>query len=89
MWNRVKWWQGEESCRGKFVRMICIFGVGDLPRLHQAKELFANKFHYDYNPIAYDCMEDWYNKKVAMEKSGKLDFDTTMYSNRYFVQNHF
>ncbi|XP_059165326.1 beta-1,3-galactosyl-O-glycosyl-glycoprotein beta-1,6-N-acetylglucosaminyltransferase-like [Physella acuta] len=41
---RYKIWDNTpELCAGRFTRDICILSTGDLPRLAQAKELFANK----------------------------------------------
>ncbi|ESO11476.1 hypothetical protein HELRODRAFT_139499, partial [Helobdella robusta] len=45
-------------CKGKWVRQICNFGVGDLPLLASRDELFANKFDYEFEPLAYNCMEE-------------------------------
>ena len=59
----------EESdlCAGKWVRTVCHFGVGDLPRLTATPALIANKFSYDFQPLAYDCLEKWYFDKVRHE----------------------
>ncbi|ESO83625.1 hypothetical protein LOTGIDRAFT_73453, partial [Lottia gigantea] len=40
-----------------FKRSVCIFGMADLPILTIRPELFANKFHYEFEPLAYDCLE--------------------------------
>ncbi|XP_048757683.1 N-acetyllactosaminide beta-1,6-N-acetylglucosaminyl-transferase-like [Ostrea edulis] len=70
--NRKLWiavsttWQGPaEVCHGKYVHDICVFGMGDLNKLVSEKELFANKFYHDYQPLALQCMEEWmYNKTI-------------------------
>ncbi|XP_048757687.1 beta-1,3-galactosyl-O-glycosyl-glycoprotein beta-1,6-N-acetylglucosaminyltransferase 3-like isoform X2 [Ostrea edulis] len=70
--NRKLWiaasttWEGpSEICHGKYVRSICVFGLGDLNKLVSEKELFANKFVHDYQPLALQCMEEWiYNKTI-------------------------
>ncbi|KAM7533119.1 hypothetical protein Aperf_G00000123192 [Anoplocephala perfoliata] len=54
-------------CRTKYVQSICIFGVAHIPVLQQAPHLFANKFHADFEPLAYDEMEDWYFNKLKQE----------------------
>ena len=43
---------------GKFVRGICIFGIGDLPAMTSTKYLFANKFYLNYQYLAMDCLEE-------------------------------
>ncbi|XP_025076189.1 beta-1,3-galactosyl-O-glycosyl-glycoprotein beta-1,6-N-acetylglucosaminyltransferase-like [Pomacea canaliculata] len=58
-------------CDGKAVRNICHFGVGDVPRMVVSPHLFANKFSYDYMPLAYDCVEEWYWHKVHLENVGQ------------------
>ncbi|XP_061197688.1 beta-1,3-galactosyl-O-glycosyl-glycoprotein beta-1,6-N-acetylglucosaminyltransferase 3-like [Saccostrea echinata] len=56
-------WQGSIDCHGKYVRDVCVFGIGDLNKLVSEKELFANKFYHDYQPLALQCMEEWYLNK--------------------------
>ncbi|XP_071105509.1 beta-1,3-galactosyl-O-glycosyl-glycoprotein beta-1,6-N-acetylglucosaminyltransferase-like isoform X2 [Haliotis cracherodii] len=87
--TRYKIWYQPTVCSGKFVRAICVFSVGDLVRMTSSPQLFANKFFYDYHHLAYDCLEAWYQDKVAQELQGRLDFNTTFYSNRWVVRNHF
>ncbi|ESO95950.1 hypothetical protein LOTGIDRAFT_64655, partial [Lottia gigantea] len=57
--NRYKiWTDSKRQCGSrKFVRDICILGMADLPMLTKAPQLFANKFHYEFEPLAYDCLE--------------------------------
>ncbi|XP_046544409.1 beta-1,3-galactosyl-O-glycosyl-glycoprotein beta-1,6-N-acetylglucosaminyltransferase 3-like [Haliotis rubra] len=76
-----------DDCQGKYVRHICIFGVGDLHRLVQRKHLFANKFQLDFEPLVLDCMEEWYFNMTHDEHLGKLDFDDRYYRNLGFVKN--
>ncbi|KAL8578022.1 hypothetical protein ACOMHN_048798 [Nucella lapillus] len=60
------------KCHGRWVRFICHFGVGDLPTLISPSSpfLIANKFSYDYQPAAYDCLEQWYFDNVGRENAG-------------------
>ena len=51
-------------CHGKFVRAICILGLGDISKAVKDIGLFANKFFYDYEPLAYDCLEEWLNERT-------------------------
>lgn len=77
-------WGGEGTCYGKFVHGVCIFGVGDLQNLRKRKELFANKFHIDYQPYALDCIEEWhYNKTLDPSLS---DLNLTFYANLPFIR---
>ncbi|VDD77570.1 unnamed protein product [Mesocestoides corti] len=54
--------------------------------------LFANKFHADYQPEAYDEMEEWYFQRVAAEiKSGSYNrrmFDPNIYAERLCSRYH-
>ncbi|KAJ8315950.1 hypothetical protein KUTeg_005964 [Tegillarca granosa] len=51
------------KCHGKRVRMVCIFGVEDIPLLLSRPEFFTNKFYIDYQPVALDCIEEFhYNR---------------------------
>ncbi|XP_014673691.1 PREDICTED: N-acetyllactosaminide beta-1,6-N-acetylglucosaminyl-transferase, isoform B-like [Priapulus caudatus] len=58
---RAVMWQGDGmTCRGKYVHSICVLGVGDLPtlRTYFGPKLIANKFQRDYQPTAFDCLEE-------------------------------
>ncbi|XP_041370615.1 N-acetyllactosaminide beta-1,6-N-acetylglucosaminyl-transferase-like [Gigantopelta aegis] len=79
---RFKNWRfGPSSwpCHGRRVRYICIFGVSDLPLLTSRPELFANKFHWRYQPLALDCLDWWHRNKILAENSGRSDFNDTYY----------
>ncbi|XP_063967256.1 beta-1,3-galactosyl-O-glycosyl-glycoprotein beta-1,6-N-acetylglucosaminyltransferase 4-like [Lytechinus pictus] len=45
------------ACAGKYVRALCVFGVGYLYHLAEVPHLFANKFHYEYDPVSLQCLE--------------------------------
>ncbi|XP_071100618.1 beta-1,3-galactosyl-O-glycosyl-glycoprotein beta-1,6-N-acetylglucosaminyltransferase-like [Haliotis cracherodii] len=87
--GRYKLWYPQDTCSGRIARNICIMEVRDLSNLVKAPELFVNKFFYDHHPLAYDCLEKWYHNKVDLEKSGNLEFDATLYRNRYITRDHF
>ncbi|KAL3886797.1 hypothetical protein ACJMK2_026769 [Sinanodonta woodiana] len=74
-------------CHGMRVRLICVFGVGDLPLLYSRPELFANKFYWNYQPFALDCMEELMYNRTRDEFLGKFTFDPTFYRNLDFVKN--
>ncbi|XP_038073959.1 beta-1,3-galactosyl-O-glycosyl-glycoprotein beta-1,6-N-acetylglucosaminyltransferase 4-like [Patiria miniata] len=46
------------KCRGKYVRWVCIFTIGDIHYVQQQPHLFANKFYYDYDPVSLQCLEE-------------------------------
>ncbi|XP_070191917.1 N-acetyllactosaminide beta-1,6-N-acetylglucosaminyl-transferase-like [Littorina saxatilis] len=74
-------------CAGKFIRNICQLGVGDLPRLTSSPFLIANKFLYDYQPLAYDCLEKWYFDKVRLENLGLAEsINVSLYENSDIVK---
>ena len=75
-------WGGRDPCQGKFVRGVCVFGVGDLSMLVKLPYLFANKFHRDFQPLALDCMEEWiYNRTFE-----KNTLNLTYYKNLPFIR---
>ncbi|KAM7538854.1 hypothetical protein Aperf_G00000059207 [Anoplocephala perfoliata] len=82
----VIWRNHEIGCPTKYVRSVCILGIPLIPRLQQSPHLFANKFHADYHPEAYDQMERWYfeklKKEIATGTYSKDDFDVSIYANR-------
>lgn len=75
-------------CAGKRVRMICIFGIRDLPLLARRPELFANKFHLDYEPLALDCLEELHHNQTRLQVLLSPDIDRNFYENLDFVRNH-
>ncbi|VDN96392.1 unnamed protein product [Rodentolepis nana] len=80
------------KCETKLVRSVCIFGNPQVAQLQRAPHLFANKFHSDYQPEAYDEMERWYFRKFAKELETGVyasdDFDVSIYANRTCSRNH-
>ncbi|XP_064597282.1 LOW QUALITY PROTEIN: beta-1,3-galactosyl-O-glycosyl-glycoprotein beta-1,6-N-acetylglucosaminyltransferase-like [Liolophura sinensis] len=88
--TRFKIWAGTKLwklCTGKFTRGICIFGVKDLPVLTSQRHLFANKFHWDYQPYVLDCLEEWHFNKTIDQAVHKSNFDVSFYKNMSFVKN--
>ncbi|XP_013411058.1 beta-1,3-galactosyl-O-glycosyl-glycoprotein beta-1,6-N-acetylglucosaminyltransferase isoform X2 [Lingula anatina] len=85
--TRYKIWVDESIpfCGGKFVRAICIFGLEHLPRLFVRNELFANKFHQEFQPYTLDCMEEWHYNKTRLGYS--LPFNTQHYRSLPFVKD--
>ncbi|CAH1780478.1 unnamed protein product [Owenia fusiformis] len=69
--TRYKVWMNQRDktkrCHGKYVRNICIFGLGDLPALDQVPHMFVNKLHIQYQYLTLDCLEQRYFKHVQIE----------------------
>jgi hypothetical protein len=86
---RFKNW-GTWPCHGRYIRSICVFGVGDLPLLASRPELFANKFHIDYEPLTLECMEELHYRRLRDEliAGDAAQFNTSLYSSLDFVRNH-
>ena len=62
-----------ENCRGRLSHFICVAGTGDLPDIVRRRELFFNKFHADFEPLAMDCLLAWIEQKDACPV--KFDYD--------------
>eukprot|EP00106_Octopus_bimaculoides_P009581 XP_014777023.1 PREDICTED: beta-1,3-galactosyl-O-glycosyl-glycoprotein beta-1,6-N-acetylglucosaminyltransferase-like [Octopus bimaculoides] len=89
---RYKIWENSEIpfpsiCKGKFLRSVCLFALGDLPKLTTTPALFANKFHLQYNPLLQKCLEDWHFNKTRDYYLYKKKFNTSFYENLSFVKN--
>ena len=85
--TRFKIWQSqEESCSGKWHNFICNLGSGDLSRVVNSRQMFVNKFRYEEDPIAFECMEKWYNKRVLNGVND--DFDIEFYKKQPWVSYH-
>ncbi|XP_052805496.1 beta-1,3-galactosyl-O-glycosyl-glycoprotein beta-1,6-N-acetylglucosaminyltransferase-like [Mya arenaria] len=74
-------------CHGMRVRMVCVFGVGDLPALSQRRELFANKFYDTFHPYTLDCMEEWHFNRTRDQYLGSPGLDVRWYEELGFVKN--
>lgn len=62
-----KWFR---DCGGRLVRDVCVFGVGDLPAMSTAHQLFANKFYADLQPMALRCLEELHYNKTRDDMMG-------------------
>ena len=88
---RFKNWGSEPfnwQCHGKRVRRVCIFGIGDLPLLADRPELFANKFHLDFEPTALDCLEQLHYNRTLDEAVGTTTFNVSFYTELAYVKQH-
>jgi len=96
--DQINWSWSPWPCYGRWVREICIFGVGDLPWLHRRPELFVNKFYADFEPLAYDCMEELiFNRTVrsllrptsrgaTVAFDGDIDDETDDFDPTYYLR---
>ncbi|XP_046841236.1 N-acetyllactosaminide beta-1,6-N-acetylglucosaminyl-transferase-like [Xenia sp. Carnegie-2017] len=61
----------KDRCHGKTVRYVCINGVGDLKAIARSPALFVNKFYLDYEHLALDCLETWFQKRTLYYYASK------------------
>ncbi|XP_046547708.1 beta-1,3-galactosyl-O-glycosyl-glycoprotein beta-1,6-N-acetylglucosaminyltransferase-like [Haliotis rubra] len=47
--------------------------------LSSRRELFANKFHIDYQPQTYDCMDEWIRNRTIQEYNGTFTMNYDFY----------
>ncbi|XP_059156046.1 beta-1,3-galactosyl-O-glycosyl-glycoprotein beta-1,6-N-acetylglucosaminyltransferase-like [Physella acuta] len=81
------WIMTKKLCAGKFVRHVCILSTGDLPRLGQAKELFANKFYLHEDRLVIGCLEEKIYNDTRDVYMGVKDVNTSFYERLNFVQH--
>ncbi|KAL4219083.1 hypothetical protein ACF0H5_021666 [Mactra antiquata] len=67
-------------CDGKYIRSICILGVGDLLRVKDDISLFVNKLHLEFQPLTYRCLEEMIFNRTRDQYKNQLPIDTTYYS---------
>ncbi|KAL7057966.1 hypothetical protein AAHC03_016950 [Spirometra sp. Aus1] len=82
---RFKRWR-PNPCPTKYVRGICILGSQHLPELVNSHSLFANKFHENYFPEGYDCLE--YALADRTYKGPAASFDPFIFANLYCSSDH-
>ncbi|CAH8450463.1 unnamed protein product [Schistosoma turkestanicum] len=84
-------WDKRRCRRGRIRHGICLIGISILPYIPERMELFANKFSETFEPIAYDCTENYIMEKVLTEmKTHQLNpnFNVSFYSQLYCSQDH-
>ena len=87
MFNRYKKWTSDKKhcLSGKLQRNICMIGVNTLPVLitqAYGRHLFINKFPWDFQPRAWDCILAWNFHKVKNEMlTGNTALDYYSYLN--------
>ncbi|ELT91705.1 hypothetical protein CAPTEDRAFT_90784 [Capitella teleta] len=80
----VSWKQSvpRGRCSSTYVRKVCIFTLRDLPDLISRKELFANKFYAEREPMTTECLDQWLK---TVEKA-QLPFNGQYYRDLPFVK---
>ena len=81
---RYKLWQDRSEreqaiCMGKYVRGICVIGVGDLPQLVHHPGLFVNKLYLEYEYLALDCLEQMLLERTIRQYINRTKIDVSFY----------
>uniref|UniRef100_A0A5K3FWK4 Cyclic nucleotide-binding domain-containing protein n=1 Tax=Mesocestoides corti TaxID=53468 RepID=A0A5K3FWK4_MESCO len=80
------------SCSTKYVQDVCILGKDQVAFLQTVPHISANKFHADYQPEAYDELEQWYFQRVMAEIAASPhdgnSFDPSIYAARLCCRFH-
>ena len=79
------WGDNPYKCQGKYVKNICIVGLGDLSSLYNSPALFVNKLHWDYQPLAADCLQELHWNRTRADLQGRQT-DMTPYRKLRFVR---
>ncbi|WAR21679.1 GCNT1-like protein [Mya arenaria] len=83
----INWSWDTLECHGKYLHSVCIHSARDLPPMKDSKKLFVNKFHQEFHPLAYDCLEELLFNRTRDRHLGLSSFNSTFYSNLDFVKN--
>ncbi|KAK2143825.1 hypothetical protein LSH36_810g00014 [Paralvinella palmiformis] len=85
---RFKIWY--RACNGKLVRNVCVFGVGDLPKMPRSHHLFANKFYFNLEPMTLRCLEELHYNKTREDITGAgfSRLNMTFYNNLPNIKRH-
>ncbi|KAL4223408.1 beta-1 [Mactra antiquata] len=76
--SRAVKWQMDDTlkCGGKYVRWVCVYGTMDLPWLLKHRNIVANKFYENYEPLTLDCVENsMYSRLIAAQTSETYKLD--------------
>ncbi|XP_052072737.1 beta-1,3-galactosyl-O-glycosyl-glycoprotein beta-1,6-N-acetylglucosaminyltransferase-like [Mytilus californianus] len=83
---RYKKWYST-GCTGQEQHGICIASVKDLQVLARRPEMFVNKLIWDNDHYTFDCLEELIYNRTVDGYNENTQFDTTEYSNLFFVRN--
>lgn len=70
----INWEDDKPKCHGKYVRSVCVFGIGDMPWLASKPQLIANKFDYHFDHLVLDCLEDMLRNRTKNPSVHRLDW---------------
>ncbi|CAI9727854.1 beta-1,3-galactosyl-O-glycosyl-glycoprotein beta-1,6-N-acetylglucosaminyltransferase-like [Octopus vulgaris] len=85
--SRFKLWKNinPNSCHGKWLRSVCVFGHDDLKQLTNSPKLFANKFEQGFMPMTLRCLSEWHYNRTRDEYDGKYVFSAKAYEKQRHV----
>lgn len=73
--SRYSVWEWEAyQCKGIFRNSICLFSIEDLPYVINLNHFFVNKLLLQFDPISYQCLEEWYLEKEASNQMVNMLF---------------
>lgn len=58
---------------------ICILSIGDLCQMIEMKHFFVNKLLLEFDPISYQCMEEWFNEHKRNDEANHLNVSSNLY----------
>lgn len=68
---RLVTWQGHGPCHGLWRNGVCVLSSKDLPYVAEKDHFIVNKLLLNFDPVAYQCLEEWYEeRRIAQEELG-------------------
>ncbi|XP_071511975.1 beta-1,3-galactosyl-O-glycosyl-glycoprotein beta-1,6-N-acetylglucosaminyltransferase 4-like [Diadema antillarum] len=65
----VNWRQHQrQKCHGAYVHHLCVMMTADLPILVNMPHIFANKFYYQEDPIALQCLQERLQTRTSQNR---------------------
>jgi len=64
LFNSAKMVPMYDTCHGRWLRGICVYGAGDVHWLLDSRHWFGNKFDPSVDPVAIDCVDVYLRKKA-------------------------
>ena len=61
---RFAGWGGEYKCKGVWRHGVCVLSLADLPEIIQKPHFAVNKLMLNYDPVAYQCLEEWLDGRL-------------------------
>ncbi len=62
--SRFAGWDSEYDCKGYWRNSICVLSIEDMPKIIEKPHFLVNKFLLEFDPISYQCMEEWLEERV-------------------------